>query len=278
MNELERRSVLKTEKTAYDKLKKANDDLRAKINEEFVNKNNEKLQEIKRLVDDLIAKDDSKNIANLREYESQIVELKQKFTDFAAKNPSVKPDAAKFESQSNAILRTMGIDPKPYDSYAFHTYKDFYGSSANNNPNFRARHKPDTLEVLIPTTPVKGYRILWDRSDQEAPMIKDGSHTYLAFLGGTQGPWRRFETGVDAGRSCLVIGDSFANAFLPFLVPYYETIHATDVRADYYDRQNAKWTISQYIQENGVDDVYFILSTANGVNTVYLIETLLAYL
>ena len=177
----------------------------------------------------------------------------------------------------NAILQTMGVDPKPYDSYEFTTYRDFYGSSAGNDPLFRTRNKPDTLEVLIPTTPVKGYRVFWDGSEREAAMLID-SHTYIAFLGGTQGPWRRFETGVDSGRSCLVIGDSFANCFVPFLTPYYETIHVTDVRADYYDRAHAQWTISDHIRENGIDDVYFILSTANGVNTVSIMDTLLACL
>ena len=179
---------------------------------------------------------------------------------------------------ANAILKTMGIDPKPYDSYSFQIHTDFYGSAASNNPAFRSAHKPDTLEVMVPITPVKGYRIYWDGREEEAPLINNGFSNYMIFLGGTLGPWRRFETGVDCGRSCLVIGDSFANAFIPFLTPYYETVHVTDVRADYYDGLHATWTISQYIRKNGIDDVYFILSTANGVNTVYLIETLQACL
>ena len=178
----------------------------------------------------------------------------------------------------NAILETVGIDPRPYDSYDFRVIRDFYGSALNDNPNFRATHKPDTLEVLIPDTPVKGYRIYWDGTDKEAPLIFPNYTNYMACLGGTLGPWRRFETGVDAGRSCLVIGDSFANCFLPFLTPYYETVHMTDVRQDYYDARNARWSISQYMADNGIDDVYFVLSTASGVNTVGLMENLLKYL
>ena len=81
-----------------------------------------------------------------------------------------------------------------------------------------------------------------------------------------------------SGRSCLVIGDSFANCFLPFLTPYYETVHMTDVRKSYYDAANARWSISQYLADNGIDDVYFVLSTASGVNTVGLMDNLLKYL
>jgi len=179
---------------------------------------------------------------------------------------------------ANALLSTLGIDPKPYDSYTFHTYRDFYGSMLNSNPNLRSTHKPDVLEVMIPETPVKGYVVAWDGSEREAPLIYENSHTYMAFLGGTQGPWRRFETGVDCGRSCLVIGDSFSNAFVPFLTPYYETVHATDVRGAYYDGAHAAWTISEYIEKYGIDDVYLVLSTASGVNTDYLIESLLKFL
>ncbi|MBQ6535259.1 MAG: hypothetical protein IJI40_00560 [Firmicutes bacterium] len=178
----------------------------------------------------------------------------------------------------NAILETMGVDPRPYDSYDFRIVRDFYGSALNDSPNFRATHKPDTLEVLIPDTPVKGYRIYWDGTEKEAPLIYSDYTTYMAYLGGTLGPWRRFETGVDTGRSCLVIGDSFANCFLPFLTPYYETVHMTDVRKSYYDAANARWSISQYLADNGIDDVYFVLSTASGVNTVGLMDNLLKYL
>ena len=178
----------------------------------------------------------------------------------------------------NAILRTMGIDPRPYDSYSFTVHRDFYGSASNGNAKYKRIHKPDTLEVLMPDTPVKGYRIYWDGTEVDAPLIYTNYNSYMTFLGGTLGPWRRFETGTDCGRSCLVIGDSFANCFVPFLASYYETIHVTDVRKDYYDGAHARWSISQYMADNGVDDVYFILSTASGVNTVGLMENLLRYL
>ncbi len=178
----------------------------------------------------------------------------------------------------NAMLETMGIDPRPYDSYTFRVNRDFYGSALNGNPGLRSTHKPDTLDILVPETPVKGYRVYWDGSEVDAPLIFPNYTNYMVFLGGNLGPWRRFETGLASGRSCLVIGDSFANCFVPFLTSYYETIHMTDVRKDYYDAANAQWTISQYIAKHGIDDVYIVLSTSSGVNTVGLMENLLKYL
>ncbi len=178
----------------------------------------------------------------------------------------------------NAILAAHGIDPKPYDSYAFHVNRSFYGSASLGNPNIRNGMKPDTLEVLVPDTPVKGYRVFWDRSEVDAPLINNNFGNYMVFLGGTQGPWRRFETGVDMDRSCLLIGDSFSNCFVPFLVPYYGTVHSCDVRPGNFDEVNIRWSISEYIRENGIDDVYIVYSTANGVNTVHIMENLLRYL
>ena len=178
----------------------------------------------------------------------------------------------------NEFLRKLGIDPRPYDEYSFVTYTNFYGSAFANKPGSRSGMRPDTLDVLIPKTPVKGYVMQWDRTTRESPLINTGRNSYLAYLGGTQGPWRRFDTGVDCGRSCLVIGDSYDCVFIPFLTPYYETVHATDVRDDYYDMKHIKWSISEYIAENHIDDVYFVLSTASGVNTDYLISYLYRFL
>jgi hypothetical protein len=178
----------------------------------------------------------------------------------------------------NAILRTQGVDPKPYDNYTFRVNRTFYGSGATSDPSIRSTTAPDTLEVLLPDTPVKGYRIYWDRHEEEAPLIFTKYNNYMVFLGGNLGPWRRFETGVDSGRKCLLIGDSFSNCFLPFLVPYYGTVYACDVRTGYFDERNMRWSISDYIRENGIDDVYIVYSTANGVNTGKIMDNLLRYL
>jgi hypothetical protein len=177
---------------------------------------------------------------------------------------------------ANACVKQLGIDPRPYEDFSHRVITDFYGS-ASSSPGYRSKHAPDVVDLLVPSTPVKGYRVFGDRSEREAPLICD-EHSYKAFLGGTLGPWRRFETGVDCGRSCLVIGDSYSNVFVPYLTPYYETVHCMDPRQGYFDFAHAGWTISEYIAEHGIDDVYFVLSTASGVNSVGLIGNLLRYL
>lgn len=175
---------------------------------------------------------------------------------------------------ANRLLRHLGIVPRDYDDYSFRIISDFYGSAAKKGSG----KMPDTLEVMIPDTPVQGTLINWDRTERETPLIYESLRTYMVFLGGNQGPWQRFETGVDCGRSCLVFGDSFSKDLIPFLTPYYETVHVSDVRQMYFHGEKRTWSISDYIRENGVDDVYILYSTANGVNTDTIMEDLLAFL
>lgn len=178
---------------------------------------------------------------------------------------------------ANKFIEYLGIDPKPYESYSYRVIDDFYGSASKNNPGYRSRHKPDVVDVLIPSTPVRGHKVLWDKSEQDVPLIGQ-DHSYMVFLNGTLGSYRRYDTGVDCGRSCLVIGDSYSTVFTVYLTPYYESVHILDPRASYYDLKNAKWSVSEYIKENHIDDVYFILSTGTGVNSTGLGDNLLRYL
>ena len=175
-----------------------------------------------------------------------------------------KPRAACYVAEE--MLKRIGIDPIPYDDYTFLRYSGFYGSTITEHPERKNTTPPDTIDVLIPPVPVKGYAVNWDRTEKEVPFMVTETQTYYAYLGGTFGPWRRFETGVDCGRRCLVIGDSFICCFVPFLTPYYEEVHTTDFREYYYNPRKAAWTVSEYIREHGIDDVYVICSTSTGIN------------
>lgn len=187
-----------------------------------------------------------------------------------------KPRAACEVAQ--AMLKRIGIDALGYDDYTYHQNGGWYGSRVSGHPELKKTTEPDTVEVLIPTLPVRGVTIDWNGTEKPCPFMVTDRHSYLAYLGGTLGPWRRYETGVDCGRKALVIGDSYICCFVPYLAPYYEEVHTTDLRKDYYDASHAAWTISDYLERNEIDDVYIVLSTASGVNAAYVTEYLWKYL
>ncbi len=187
-----------------------------------------------------------------------------------------KPRAACKVAQ--AMLKRIGIDALGYDDYTYNQNGGWYGSRVSGHPELKETTEPDTVEVLIPTLPVKGVTIDWNGTEKPCPFMVTDRHSYLAYLGGTLGPWRRYETGVDCGRKALVIGDSYICCFVPYLAPYYEEVHTTDLRKDYYDAKRAAWTVSEYLERNEIDDVYIVLSTASGVNAAYVTEYLWKYL
>ena len=171
-----------------------------------------------------------------------------------------------------AFLAVLGIPSADYGDYKYYTYNDFAGSGAQNGSSLR-----DTIDVLDPLLPTKSY-LVGASGEKDAPFMVTGRHSYLAYLSGTLGPWRRFETGADTGRKCLVISDSYGNCFIPYLMPYYDEVHSVDLRKSYFDLASGKWTVSEYAELNGIDDIYIILSTASSLNAGYMKNLLWKYL
>ena len=104
------------------------------------------------------------------------------------------------------------------------------------------------------------------------------SSTYTAYMNNSRRPWRRVITGANTGRRALVICDSFGNAFAPYLLPYYDEVHMTDFRNDYYNKREAGGSIGELMEYHQIDDVYIVTSTANGLRKDNSIVYLRKYL
>lgn len=77
-----------------------------------------------------------------------------------------------------------------------------------------------------------------------------GDNAYEVFLGGNH-PSITIRTSCDTDRSLLILRDSFANACVPLLVPYFKTITLIDPRYYYGD-------IDLAMQTEGYTDVLFL--------------------
>lgn len=89
----------------------------------------------------------------------------------------------------------------------------------------------------------------------------------MAYVTGVIKPWTKIETGFSTGRKALVIGDSFANVFTPYLCPHYDEVHMTDVRQGYYYTADTGGWIADLMEYHGIDDVYIVMSYANDAHT-----------
>lgn len=78
---------------------------------------------------------------------------------------------------------------------------------------------------------------------------------YQVFLNGNH-PEITIKTSQTNGKHLLIVKDSFANAFIPFLLNDYETIHIIDPR--YYHGN-----IDEYIKDNNINEYLFLYNIKN---------------
>lgn len=74
-----------------------------------------------------------------------------------------------------------------------------------------------------------------------------GGNAYTVFIYGDL-PYMKVTTSAGTGRQALLIKDSYGNAFAPFLVSHYDTVHILDER--YYP-----YSVYELIKQQGIDDV-----------------------
>lgn len=153
------------------------------------------------------------------------------------------------------MLKKLNLPVIPYDEY---TYKSIKSDSTVDGVR-------DTFNVLYPLTPARSYIVTNKNSLQEIDLMNYEATTYRAFMNNTRYPWRKVVTGANSGRNCLVICDSFGNAFAPYLLAYYDEVHMVDFRSGGYSKQQAGGSIGEMMKYHGIDDVYIVTSTANGL-------------
>lgn len=154
--------------------------------------------------------------------------------------------------------------PRPLSAYQKEDiYEDFYGTTYNK---VRIRTTPDTVTLFH--TPEEGririrrndssgtrkYDSLYVPTEATDSPVSGGSSRYDVFLGGNTGKVI-IDTGTDNGRTLLVIKDSFANCFVPFLTGDYRQIILIDYRY-------TKKPITDIIGEHdGITDILVLFNT-----------------
>ena len=97
------------------------------------------------------------------------------------------------------------------------------------------------------------------RSDDEKLQEKD---KYAYFLGGNYGQvhiQNQKAASKAKGKNILIIKDSFANSFVPFVTQDYENIYMVDLR--YYNGD-----MKSYLQEHNITDVLVLYNISNFIS------------
>ncbi|RKP57137.1 hypothetical protein D7Z26_03915 [Cohnella endophytica] len=153
------------------------------------------------------------------------------------------------------FMKTIGEKPVALDKYKKVTMEGFLGTAYKATLSDKLKSHPDTLTYYTPFTDYK--YTLYSTADKaidhkvvDAKYGKQSSSYYAAFLGGDF-PWGEIDTKVKNGKSIAVVKDSYANSFIPFLLPHYEKIYYIDPR---YFKQN----MVDFVKKQKITDVLFL--------------------
>lgn len=154
----------------------------------------------------------------------------------------------------NECLRLQGLPAIAYDEYDY---------KINHFIN-EAKKTDDELALLYTLQDVKGYVMTGSERDDRVDLLYYDTENYYAYLNGDTRGWVQYDTGFSTGRNALVIGDSYSNCFLPYLMPYYDEVNKVDIR--HYKLENMKYNLSELIEASEIDDVYIVVTHLNGVS------------
>ncbi len=138
-----------------------------------------------------------------------------------------------------AFAETANIVPVTIDNYEKGQKEGFLGYLYNASPSPDLEQNPDTIEYFMldeKKWPFETDNNLLVYAEQE------NKPTYSIFIGGDR-PLYEINTSVKNGRTCVVIKDSYANCFVPWIAPNYEKIIVIDPRTF---EGSVKQTIKDY--------------------------------
>jgi len=189
-----------------------------------------------------------------------LIDLRQMFAD-AAKNTQLYYRTDHHWTADGAYLaytaycKSVGITPKSLEEFALAQVSDeFYGTIYSKVLDSAA--KPDSVyaPTNLPdvTVTIDGETVRDSIYAQEFLSKKD---KYAYFFGGNYGKVE-ITTGVENGKTLLMVKDSFANSLIPYLLGDYEKIIMLDMR--YFSGKT-----SDELVFGGVTDVLFVYEMTN---------------
>ena len=164
-----------------------------------------------------------------------------------------------------AYCRAEGMEPKARDSFGIFNASDaFYGTLYSKAPGFWT--KPDKL--CMPKEPAV-EQVIIDGKEQGSIYVQDKLQVkdkYGVYFGGNFGNVT-IRTGSESKKKLLIIKDSFANSFVPYLTEAYGQIQMLDMR---YDNES----VQSQIQEFEPDAILVLYEMSNFAQDMNLFKIL----
>ena len=168
----------------------------------------------------------------------------------------------------NAAAKSMDIQGIVTEYKIYTVATDFSGTLASRSGYHKAE---DTVEIYEPENVEIQYLVNDSDNDEKRPTLYDrtaldGKDKYQVFFGGNHA-MVDISTTNDKGRRLLIFKDSYANCFVPFLLPYYTEIVMIDPRY-YYDN------VQTLMNNKGITDVLFLYNMDTFLTDYFLADVL----
>lgn len=153
-----------------------------------------------------------------------------------------------------------GITPHELSEFEQKEFPGFVGTFyAYSNQSPALASNPDTVVAYVPMATNTQTIHPPTGGTYEFPIISDASkmskgNKYLTFIGGDQPLIEIKNPNITDGSSCIIIKESYGNAFVPFLVDHYENVYVVDYR-------HYKGNVVELAKKNKNTDLIFLNNT-----------------
>lgn len=164
-----------------------------------------------------------------------------------------------------AYCHQAGLEPVSVSLLEKKTIQPFVGTIYNHTRDARLQQNPDWVDYYLVDPTARAFLTTKAQPnlEQEVPVYAEyasGGNAYSVFIW-ADNPLFRIQTGAGTGKSCLLLKESYGNAFAPWLMANYDTVYVIDYR--HYEK-----SVYNFVIEHGVDDVLF-LNNSFAANTPY---------
>lgn len=172
-----------------------------------------------------------------------------------------------------AFMKALGDTPHDISEYEERSYSDFLGYLYYVAKCDTVKNHPDTVYYYMPIVDTTCEAWNYDSNNNiyssRASVINESTggsayyNRYLVFLGGDNALMKITNNEATTDRKLLITKDSYANAFIPWLVPHFSEIYVVDPR-------HYQGSFADLVEKNNIDNIlimnYWLAANTNTWN------------
>lgn len=158
------------------------------------------------------------------------------------------------------FMEEIGQTPVALDVYEKGTIAEFVGSSYIRSQAKQLLEKPDYIDFYrvdkkYPSNVTQYFYdgTVYKNSQLVFKNVSGITNGYQIF--GAETRYVRVKTTAGTGKKLLILRENSATAFLPYLLPHFDEIHAVDTR---YFHKYSNEAITDFVKDMGITDVVFM--------------------